>query len=73
MEYKFEGSQLHEMLKKMGEADLQILAAELLPAIEEVVNELSPASVQAGEKAVEELLNPALQSGIQALVAKVKL
>ncbi len=73
MAYAFQGSQLQKVLKDMGQADLQVLVSELLPALEEVVNELSPASLQAGEAVVEAAVNPALQAALASLAAKIQL
>jgi hypothetical protein len=63
--------QVMAILGKLEAADLPILAAGLLPALEEEANTLLPAADQATAVAVETVVNPALQAALASLIAKI--
>lgn len=69
----FDDSQLIAVLKQLGQADLAILEAQLLPVLESLANSLLPASIEPGAVAVEAAINPAIQSALSALIAKIQL
>ena len=69
----FDAKPIMDVLKKMGKDDLDILAAELLPALEAEINQLFPPTVAAGAQTVEALINPQLQSALKSLVDKIVL
>lgn len=62
-----------DILKAMGNEDLQVLKAQLLPALIAQVEALSPAGAQAYEVAVFTVLQPAIQTALEALIAGIEL
>jgi hypothetical protein len=63
---------LLQVFKDMGTDDLQVLATELLPAVEDELNTLFPAEAQALE-AGEAVINPLAQPALQSLISKIEL
>jgi len=73
MAYVFEGSQLQKVLKDMGQADLQVLASEMVPAVAADLESALPAQYQAISQVIMAAMEPALLQVVQNLVAKVQL
>jgi len=63
---------LLQVLKDMGQADLQVLATELVPALEEEIGILFP-SVQASLAALEVAFNPMAIAALQSVISKIVL
>ncbi len=63
--------QLQALLSELEKTDLEILAKELLPALAEEIEALSPANVQPTEVMIFGVLMPTMQTALAALIAKV--